>query len=130
MCDAFTVDGRWITSEMDVLFNCADDGQRAYLLNGANQYYSEEDKAWHQPISEIDFVPLPLRVKSKLADGFNDEADTKKISDDIFVITSEKAQAEEYTKAEQNSAWNKIMWIISIVCGTLLLICGVIFIWG
>jgi hypothetical protein len=130
MCEALTVDGRWVDKEMPALNNCVDDGHRAFLLDADNQYYCPEDGQWHQVLSELDAVPLQLRTTSYLIDGEDDDEDIKKISNDLFMITSEQAQAEQYRIAKQSDSWDKLMWIFTIVFGSFVVICGMVFIWG
>ena len=130
MCEVFTVDGRWKDVELPALINCVDDGQRGFLLDPANQYYCEEDKTWHQPITEISQVPLSFRVTNDLSDGKSDKSDLKKVSDGIFKITSEQAQAEQYRIANTNSAWNKLMWLFTIVFGSIVIVAGMMFLRG
>jgi len=130
MCEVLTVDGRWIDKELPALNNCVDDGHRAFLLDANNQYYCEEDKTWHQILNELDQVPLSLREKSYLSDGKIDDEDLKAVGDDLFKLTSEQAQAEEYRKAKTNDAWNKLMWLFTIVFGALVIIAGMAYLKG
>ncbi len=126
MLDAFTVDGRIVTREYPAYDNYVDDGMRAYLLDGQNQYYFEDDKAWHQVVNEIDYVPLALRVENKYADGKDDKADKQKVRNQLFNLTFRKKEAEQYAKAKQTDNYNRIFTIICVILGTVLLISGII----
>lgn len=123
MCEILTDDGRWVDKELPALYSCVQDEQSglAFLIDPQNQYLSE-DNTWHQLLSEKSQVPICLREKSIFQDGDNDEKELNDISDQLFVLTSEQAQAEQFEKARQSEVWNKILWIVSIICGVMLLL--------
>lgn len=123
MVEVLTVDGRWVDRELPALFNCAAENETriAFILDPQNQYLAE-DNNWHQLAWENSQIPLTLRETSELNDGKDDGKDLQKIGDQIFRLSSEKAQAEEFEKAKTSDIWNKIVWIISIVCGSMLII--------
>jgi hypothetical protein len=127
MCDVFTIDGRLKIIELPVLHNCASDGDHAFILDDNNQYYCEDDKTWHQILDERDAVPLQLRKDSYFADGEHDEQDLKEIRDELFRISSERAQAKEYARANTNDNWDKLKWIFTCVFGSLTVISALVF---
>ena len=128
MCELFTDDGRLLTEyELPAHYkHVRDDGRRnAWLIDSDNQHKGE-DGHWHQILNERSCVPLCLRKTSQYQDGIgDDDAELQKVADDIFKSTDERAQAEQFEKAEQSEAWNKIIWVVSIVCGTVLLVVGI-----
>src|SRR3972149_9772703 len=121
MCEFFTVDGRNKDVELPVLNNIADDGLRAYLIDADNLYYDPDDKTWHQLINEVDYEPLQLRVD-------HPHAEFENIGDNLFRITSEQAQAEQYRKAKLNNAWDKIVTLFAIVFSALVVVAGIVYI--
>lgn len=125
MCQRYTTDGRIKDVELPVLLQtCADDGVRAYLLDSDNQYYDEKTGTWVQLINEIDYVPLQTRIKPEKDDIYNDIGNT------LFKITSEQAQAEQYRLAKQKNNWNRILTLASILIGGLIIVAGIVYIWG
>ena len=123
MFEILTIDGRWIDVELPVSFNCSDDEARggAFLLDSDNQYEAE-DGTMHQIVSEKSLIPICMISQSKLLDGKNDDAELKKISEDVFNLTFEQKKAEQFAKLKKNEIWDKALWIVSIVCGTFLVI--------
>ncbi len=130
MFEFLTVDGRWVDKEMPALYNCGvDDVTRTGVIIDPENQYLAEDNNWHQLVWENSQIPLCLRKSNTLTDGENDKEYLEEISNDIFRQSSERAQAAEFEKAKKNDAWNKVMWMISIVCGSTLLIAAMQHFW-
>ena len=123
MCEVFTIDGRWIDKEMPAFhsYMSVEEWTMAFLIDSNNQYQAE-DGTWHQLITEKSQIPICLMQANVYQDGKDDEKELKELSDQIFKLTDEQAQAEQFAKAGKSEIWNKIMWIISIVCGTFLIV--------
>lgn len=123
MCEVFTDDGRWPDKELPVLSGCAADDETgmAFLINPDNQYLAD-DGTWHQLITEKSQIPICLRNKSVYEDGKNDEKELKDVSDDVYKMSFRQKQYEAIEKAKQSEIWNKLIWIVSIGCGTVLII--------
>lgn len=133
MCNIRTIDGRFRVIELPAQENCVIwEGlthPKKFLINPKNQFQAE-DGHWHQTYDERSQIPLCLREQSYLKDGDNDAAELKEIGHQLFKITSDQTEAEQYEKLSQGETWNKVMWIISIVCGTMLLIAGMNYLGG
>lgn len=125
MCEVLTDDGRWIDKELPALYSCVDDEPTgmAFLIDPDNQFLAE-DGNWHQLLTEKSEIPLCLRKQSVYQDGKNDEDELNDLGNNIFGLTFEKRQAEAVANAKASDVWNKLTWIVSIGCGTLLLIAG------
>jgi hypothetical protein len=123
MCEVFTDDGRWVDREMPALSSCVDDEATGmtYLIDGDNQFLAE-DNNWHQLLTEKSQIPLCLRKTSVYQDGKNDDVELKAVSDDIFKLAFSQRQMEALKKAKSEDVWTKFTWIVSIVCGTILII--------
>ena len=131
MCELFTDDGRWVDVELPALNSCVDDEpfSKAYLLDPENQFLAE-DNNWHQLITEKSQIPLSLREQNIYQNGENDEKELEALSNSLFRLTAEQKQAEQFKKAQSTEAWNKFLWIVSIVMGSLILIAGMRYLWG
>lgn len=131
MCEILTDDGRWIDQELPALYSCVDweDKGISFLLDSNNQYLAEDDN-WHQLLSEKTQVPLCFRQTSIYQDGKDDEKDLKAVSGQLFKLTREDAKAQQFKKAKENEVWNRVVWAISIVCGTMLAIAAMQHFWG
>jgi len=131
MCEVFTDDGRWKDKELPALNSCVDDESVgiAFLLDPENQYLAE-DNNWHQLITEKSQIPLSLRKQNIYQGGHNDKAELAQLGNDLFKLTAEQKQAERFKNAQASEAWNKFLWIVSIVCGTMVLIAGMRYLWG
>jgi len=123
VCEVFTDDGRWPNKELPVLNSCADDANvgMSFIIDPDNQFLAE-DGNWHQLVSEKSEIPICLRKESTLQDGKDDEGELKQLGHDIFRVSFKKELAEALENAKQSEAWNKLTWIVSIVCGTVLII--------
>ena len=129
-----TIDGQFIIGkELTADENCAvwEDliYPKKFLIDPENQYQAE-DGHWHQTYDIRSQIPLSLRKPSSLKDGKNDADELSKISDQIFGVTSDHTEFGLYKKLEDGDQWNKLTWIISIVCGSLLIIAGMHYLWG
>ena len=123
ICEVLTDDGRWIDKEMPVLNSfLADDGTRLAFLIDENNQYMAEDGNWHQLVTEKSIIPICLRETNMYQNGNNDKEELKKLADQIFKIRFKQAKAEQFSKAKQSESWNKFLWVVSIVCGTFLII--------
>ena len=134
MCNFRTIDGRFIIGkELTADENCAvwEDltYPKKFLIESENQYLAE-DGHWHQTYDIRSQIPLSLRKASSLKDGKNGAEELSKISDQIFGVTSDHTEFGLYEKVSQGDQWNKLTWIISIVCGTLLMVAGMHYLWG
>jgi len=132
MCEVFTDDGRWIDRELPALNSCVDDEMvgTAFLLDPDNQFQAEDGNQ-HQLLTEKSQETLRLRkeqIHEEEGDGGKDEL--VELRNSLFRLTSEQKQAEQFKKAETSEAWNKFLWIVSIVCGTMVLIAGMNYIGG
>lgn len=131
ICEVLTDDGRWLDKELPALYGCVDDegAGLAFILDAANQYLAE-DGYWHQLISEKSQVPICLRETSQYQNGVEDEKQLAELASNIFVVSAERAQAEEFSKADMDDKMDKMLWIVCIVCGTLALFGAMAFFGG
>ena len=100
-----------------------------FLIDVNNQYQGP-DGNWYQVYSENSYIPLALRKANYLQDGQDDEKEKKSIKNQLFKVTSRQTEAEQFKKAKENDAWNKLMWIVSIVFGSLVIVAGIVYIGG
>ena len=100
-----------------------------FLIDVNNQYMGP-DGNWYQVYSENSYIPLALYTGHYLQDGDNDEKEKKAIKNALFKITSRQTEAEQFKKAKENDAWNKLMWIVSIVFGSLVIVAGIVYLGG
>jgi len=100
-----------------------------FLIDINNQYLGP-DNNWYQVYSENSYIPLALRTGHYLQDGKDDEKEKKEIKNQLFKITSRQTEAEQFKKAKENDAWNKLMWIVSIVFGSLVIVAGIVYLGG
>ena len=134
MCNFRTIDGQLIIGkELEAEDDCViwQDLKypKKFLVFSENQYLAE-DAHWHQTYDIRSQIPLALRVPNSLSDGKNDAEELSKVSDNIFGVTSDNTEYQLYEKASQGDAWNRLTWIISIVCGSLLMVAGMHYLWG
>lgn len=131
MCELFTDDGRLIDMELPALNSCVDSESLgiAFLLDPQNQFLAE-DNNWHQLITEKSQIPLSLRNQAIVKDGEQTIAELNLLGDGLFKLTAEQKQAEQFRKAQSTEVWNKFLWIVSIVCGSFVIIAGMRYIWG
>lgn len=122
MCIIATDDGRLIDKELPALYSCmADDATaQAWLIDPENQYQGK-DGHWYQAITEKTRVPLALRQASQYT-GEEGEKILDNLADEIYKLTKERAKARQVERAHEQERLGKITMIISIVCGTLLII--------
>lgn len=132
ICEYMTDDGRGVDREVPALISCADDESigQAYLIDLDNQFFDVQDKTWHQLISEKTQVPICLIKDNQLSDGSNDEKDMEEFSNGIFETAFWQKLTEGVEKAKNTELYNKLMWIVSIICATILIIAGITFIKG
>ena len=100
-----------------------------FLIDVGNQYLGP-DNNWYQVYSENSIIPLDLITQNYLKDGQNDEKEKKAIKNRLFKVTSRQTEAEQFKKANENDAWNKLMWIVSIVFGSLVIVAGIVYLGG
>ena len=100
-----------------------------FLIDVDNQYLGP-DNNWYQVYSENSIIPLDLITQNYLKDGQNDEKEKKAIKNRLFKVTSRQTEAEQFKKANENDAWNKLMWIVSIVFGSLVIVAGIVYLGG
>jgi hypothetical protein len=119
--------------ELPVLNSCVYwkelDPALKFLIDVENQYLGPDDN-WYQVYSENSSIPLSLITQNYLQDGKNDEAEMKAIKNRLFKITSRQTEMEQFKKAKENDAWNKLMWIVSIVFGSLVIVAGIVYFGG
>ena len=126
MCVLLTEDGRWVEKEYPVANGVIVDevaGQKWLIM--PDNLYLADDGNWYQILTEMSQIPLCPRHPSHLTDGENDEDELSKISNDLFRVTFEDKKTEQFDKANQSAIWNKMLWAISIVCGTMLLFAAI-----
>ena len=100
-----------------------------FLIDSNNQYLGP-DGNWYQIYSENSYIPLCPGEGSYLQDGQDDAKEKKAIKNQLFKVTSRQTEAEQFKKAKENDAWNKLMWIVSIVFGSLVIVAGIVYIGG
>ena len=119
--------------ELPVLNSCVFwkelDPALKFLIDVNNQYLGP-DNNWYQVYSENSIIPLSLITQNYLQDGNNDDKEMKEIKNRLFKITSRQTEMEQFQKAKENDAWNKLMWIVSIVFGSLVLVAGIVYLGG
>lgn len=122
--EALTDDGRWIDHELPVNNSCMpwEEVQMAFLVDSDNQYQAE-DGNWHQLITEKDMIPLCLRKPNGLQCEKSKELEN--LGNGIFKVSFEQKLLEGIVKAKTSESWNKFVWIVSIVCGAMVMIAGI-----
>lgn len=117
MCEIFTEDGRIVDTELDVLHGSIQNTklttQDAFIISAENQFYDMEDGTWKQQINELSAAPICM---IKTLD------DVEKRADEIFKNARISAQTEKLKEAARQWLWEKLTWVISIVCGTFIII--------
>jgi len=96
---------------MPVLHGCGDDETGAYLVDDKNQFLAE-DGNWHQIVGENSFIPLQLREE-------NLQDDDVSLGNQISKLSYQEAKREQFEQANKSEVWNKLMWLFTIVFGTL-----------
>lgn len=131
MCELLTDDGRWIDKELKVLYKSMEDESAGtlYLIDPDNQYLAEDNNQ-HQIISEQSEMPISMRKESAFASDPNKKGvdPLAKLSNDVYRQTFKEKQVQIMRNVQVDSNMNKFIWIISIVCGTFLIIAGMIYI--
>ena len=119
--------------ELPVLNSCVHwaelDPALKFLIDVNNQYLGP-DGNWYQVYSENSYIPLALYTQNYLQDGENDDKEKRGIRNALFKITSRQTEAEQFKKAKENDAWNKLMWIVSIVFGSFVIVAGIVYLGG
>jgi len=130
MCELMTTDGRWTDIELPVS-GCLDyeKPRLSFLIDSQNQYLAE-DNQWHQLLTENSVIPICLRKRSVYQDGENDEKELSELGDQLYEQRYNQAKAEQFEIAKQSESWNKFLWLVSIVCGTMLIVAAMNFIGG
>lgn len=125
MSELLTSDGRWLDKEYPAEYRSVvdEEGGSVYLIDEENQYLNEESY-WVQLMVETSSLPLPLKTGKSL--GSDDEEKVKDklelLGDDLFQLSSKRKTSELFEKMGKDEMWHKIMWLISIPCGTFLII--------
>ena len=127
MCEVFTDDGRWLDKEYPALYSYVEDEEAGmtYILDPENQFKAE-DNTMHQLLTEKSAIPLCLRQANAYQDkdGVAKTNDLVTLGNDLFRLTSKQKMAEQFRAIQVNDAWNKFIWIVSIVCGSMVVIAG------
>lgn len=123
MCEVFTEDGRIVDVELDVLRGCINDPitEQAFIIDSDNQY-TNESGYWTQVLGERSTIPICMVKPHKMQDGKNDDEELKGLINQIFHESQEAAKLAQYLKAGKREMWNKLLWIITVPCVTVLLI--------
>jgi len=130
MCDLLTDDGRLVELEILAEYSCmVDDTLRlGWLIDSDNQYLAP-DGTWRQILTEKSMIPVSTRKESAhLGDGESDSLEL--LDNDVFKLAAEDAVADQFRKADQNSLLDKLQWIVSVVCGTFLILGTMVWIGG
>lgn len=116
MNEMFTDDGRIVTLEFDVGRGCTIDENlgMAFVISAGNQF-TAEDGQWHQLLGERSTIPICLIKETEITD-------LKGLKDKIFREAHEGAKINQYKIANRNFLIDKILWIVTIPCVTLLII--------
>lgn len=115
MCIVHTLDGRIEPKELEVDRSCIlnHEASMGFLVDPDNQY--RHDGNWVQLIWERSGDPLETRVD-------HDQKDAKFRLKGIYREFKALAEAKQYTAAKNNKANITIIFLVSIVCGTFLII--------
>lgn len=118
MTEVHTEDRRIEIVEMDVMRSCIDNPEKGmgFLLDGGNQYRSE-DGNWCQILWERTLYPVSS-VKKR------EESNYKDLLLQIYREAKALAKQEQYKKMNQNRM-NTFLWVVSIFCGTFIIIAGI-----
>lgn len=124
MCEIFTEDGRIVDMELDVLHGCVQnkmlESGDAHLLSEENQFLDEEDGIWKQQIGELSVEPICMINPNAMGD-------VKKRVEGIYADRRKSLMMMENKKALRSPIMDKLLWIITIVCGTAIIIAGINF---
>ena len=127
MCVLLTEDGRWVDKEFPVANGVIVDeivGQKWLIM--PNNLYLADDGNWYQILTDMSQIPLCLRNPSHLVGDEKENTNgLTEISNDLFKVTFEDKKTEQFDKANQSAIWDKMLWCISIVCGTMLLFAAI-----
>jgi hypothetical protein len=117
MCEIFTDDGRIVQEEKVVLRGCCDDPDRnaAYLIDHNNQFKGEDGNSY-QICAERSLTPICLRIKND-----KKEEELKQLMKDIGRAAYRAAKRQQFLDAMKDTLLEKILWIVTIPCGTMLI---------
>ncbi len=128
MWEMYTVDGRSVDVEIDVLQGCCDDVAhgKAFLIDPNNQYTNEQGY-WVQVGWEMSLMPLCtieetkiLGAKNKPGTDDDDDLLTVRVNQ-TFHEASEARKELVWSKVNKNMMMEKLTWLIAIPCITALL---------
>ena len=133
MAYIITQDRQLLKKELPVLFGCAfwADAKepKKFRIDNNNQFQDNAEN-WCQVYNENSYMPLQLRKKGSLIGDGDHEKEQVKFRNSIYKITEDQVEAEAIRNVEQSDAWNKLMWIVSIVFGSLVLGAGIVYLGG
>lgn len=121
MVDLYTDDGRLVEIEIAAEYACMidDDLRLAWMIDSENQYL-HPDGTWRQVLSEKSMIPMCMRKVNVFTDGEHDEEDVEQLCKDVFKLAADDVVNDQFRKAARNAALEKLQWIVSIICGTML----------
>jgi len=124
MADVFTEDGRIVEKEMVVSRACIDDEDTgaAFMLDAGNQFIDEKQTSL-QILWERTCFPVCPVTPGK-------DADLGKVVNEVYKENRKLAVDQEFNKAAKADKTNKIIVMISIVCGTFIIIAAMRFLGG
>ena len=122
ICEIFTEDGRIRDMELDVLHGCVQnkmlESGDAHLLSQDNQFMDEEDGIWKQQIGELSVVPICL-IKPKAIADVNERVEK------IYADRREAIMTMKNKEALKSPVMDRLMWIITIVCSSAIVIAAI-----
>lgn len=127
LCKIFTIDGRLVEKDLPALSTSLDDKEigLAWLIN-QDSMLKGEDGVWRQFISEKTQIPLSLENQLSGFESKDTDKEMKTLSDSAFGVSFQQKQMEAIQKAKANEVWNRFLWIVSIVFGSLIIIAGIV----
>lgn len=129
MFEIITTDGRLTVEEIPVTANCADSEKHgcAFVIDYQEQYEAE-DGTFHQLVS--DKSQLPLMPSSETAKLKEKEKQLQGMAKDIFELTEDMKQDEQFEEAKRKDRGDVIKWVVSCVMGAFVIIAGMQYLWG
>lgn len=124
MTESFTEDGRLVEPELDVIRTCINEPESgmSFLLDAENQFMGE-DGTWRQILWERTCYPVCMVNDGK-------DSDLGKLLQQISKESRELAIDEQFKKSNKEEKMTPILWIISIVCSTFIIIAGMVALGG
>lgn len=122
VCEIFTEDGRIVDMELDVLHGCVQnkalESGDAHLISQENQFLDEEDDIWKQQIGELSVLPICMINPKSIGDS-------KDRVEKIYADRLESTMMATNKEALKSPVMERLLWIISIVCCTAIVIAGI-----